>query len=149
MEIVSNSSKNTKKVAGEFSKKLNPGSILAFYGNLGAGKTTFIQGLAEGLGYKGRVFSPTFIFVRPYKISEQKAESGQHKSAIKTLYHIDLYRIEKATDLKTIGIQEFLEDKEAISAIEWAEKIDKFLPKNAMKIMITPLSPTERKITIT
>jgi len=149
MEIISNSSENTKKVAREFSKKLNPGSILAFYGNLGAGKTTFIQGLAEGLGYKGRVFSPTFIFVRPYKISEQKAESGQHKSAIKTLYHIDLYRIEKATDLKTIGIQEFLEDKEAISAIEWAEKIDKFLPKNAMKIMITPLSPTERKITIT
>ncbi|OGY25099.1 MAG: tRNA (adenosine(37)-N6)-threonylcarbamoyltransferase complex ATPase subunit type 1 TsaE [Candidatus Woykebacteria bacterium RBG_16_39_9b] len=149
MEIISNSSENTKKIAREFSKKLNPGSILAFYGNLGAGKTTFIQGLAEGLGYKGRVFSPTFIFVRPYKISEQKAESGQHKSAIKTLYHIDLYRIEKATDLKTIGIQEFLEDKEAISAIEWAEKIDKFLPKNAMKIMITPLSPTERKITIT
>ena len=149
MEIISNSSENTKKIAREFSKKLNPGSILAFYGNLGAGKTTFIQGLAEGLGYKGRVFSPTFIFVRPYKISEQKAENSQHKSAIKTLYHIDLYRIEKATDLKTIGIQEFLEDKEAISAIEWAEKIDKFLPKNAMKIMITPLSPTERKITIT
>ena len=142
MEIISNSSENTKKVAREFSKKLNPGSILAFYGNLGAGKTTFIQGLAEGLGYKGRVFSPTFIFIRPYKISEQKR-------IIKTLYHIDLYRIEKATDLKTIGIQEFLEDKEAISAIEWAEKIDKFLPKNAMKIMITPLSPTERKITIT
>jgi len=140
-EFISNSPEDTKKFAAKFAKSLKPGDILAFYGTLGAGKTTFIQGLVESLGYKGKVFSPTFIFVRPYQI-------GGRKSKIKVFYHIDLYRIEKPADLRTIGVEEFLNEKGAVSAIEWPEKIEKSLPSKATKIKIEVVDETRRKITV-
>ena len=147
--FVSNSIEETQKFAAGFAKKLKPGDITALYGSLGAGKTAFIQGLAKGLGFTGKVFSPTFIFVRPYKISEQKAGSGERKSNIETLYHIDLYRLDKPTDLKSIGIGEFLAEPNSVSAIEWPEKIGKFLPKGATKIKIEVLGENKRKIILT
>jgi len=118
-------------------KTLKPGNIIALYGELGAGKTIFVQGLAKGLGYEGKVFSPTFIFMRPYKL----------KGIIKTLYHIDLFRLEGVPDLKNIGIEEFLSETDAVSVIEWAEKIEYLLPKNVIKIKIERKSETDRKIT--
>ncbi|SRR4030042_4460679 len=143
-EIFARTKGRTQKIAAAFAKKLHIGDIVALYGPLGAGKTTFIQGLAKGLGYKQRVLSPTFVFVRPYTISKQQAGSGDRK--IKILYHIDLYRVEEETDLKTIGIEEFIADKEAISVIEWPEKIERFLPKKTKKIKIIPIKKNERKI---
>lgn len=140
MKFISNSIEDTQKFAAGFAKKLKPGAVLALYGSLGAGKTAFIQGLAKGLGFRGKVFSPTFIFVRPYRI-------GDRKSKIDTFYHIDLYRLEETTDLKSIGISEFLAEADAVSAIEWPEKIEKLLPKNATKIKIEVLGENKRKIT--
>jgi tRNA threonylcarbamoyladenosine biosynthesis protein TsaE len=137
--LILKSSTETKHFAKKFAKKLKPGDVLALFGSLGAGKTTFIQGLAQGLGFKGRVFSPTFIFVRPYKIEGP---------SIKTLYHIDLYRLERSTDLRNIGIEEFLSDKEAVSAIEWPEKIEHLLPKKTIKIRIETVGESKRKITL-
>src|SRR4030043_764386 len=95
--FVSKSAESTKSFAKNLARKIRVGDILALYGSLGAGKTTFVQGLTAGLGYKDRVFSPTFIFVRPYKIaiSEQLTASSKKQSKIKTLYHIDLYRVEE------------------------------------------------------
>ena len=136
--FLSNSSSQTQKFAAEIAKKLTVGSIVALYGDLGAGKTTFVQGLAKGLGYKGKVFSPTFIFVRPYKLENKQ---------IVTLNHIDLYRIEKPTDLKTVGLEDFLSDKKAVSVIEWPEKLVDSLPKKALKIFIKKLSESEREFT--
>ena len=141
-EFISNSIEETQKFAADYAKKLKPGDTLALYGDLGAGKTAFIQGLAAGLGYKRRVFSPTFIFVRPYKLNSKKSE-------IETLYHIDLYRLEKPTDLATIGISEFLNEEGATSAIEWPEKIENLLPKNTTKIVIKVLGENKRKIRLT
>jgi tRNA threonylcarbamoyladenosine biosynthesis protein TsaE len=137
--FVSNSIEETQKFAAGFAKKLKPGDITALYGSLGTGKTAFIQGLAKGLGFRGKVFSPTFIFVRPYKIGDQK---------IKTLYHIDLYRVEKPTDLKTIGIDEFLNEEGAASAIEWPEKIEKHLPPKTKRIQIEVIDENTRKIRV-
>jgi tRNA threonylcarbamoyladenosine biosynthesis protein TsaE len=137
-EFISNSIEETKEFASRFAKKLKPGDILALYGRLGAGKTAFIQGLAKGLGFKGKVFSPTFIFVRPYNIGNKKAK-------IEILYHIDLYRLEDEKDLKSIGISEFLNEPNTISVIEWPEKIERNLPKKAIKIEIEVLGENRRK----
>lgn len=136
-EVITKSIEETQKFAQEFAGKLKPGNIIALYGELGAGKTIFVQGLAKGLGFRGKVFSPTFIFMRPYKL----------KGKIKTLYHIDLYRLEGIMDLKNIGVEEFISEKDAVSAVEWAEKIEHLLPKNVIKIKIERLSEQTRKIT--
>lgn len=148
--FISNSEKETKDFAFNLAKKLKGSDILAIYGDLGAGKTTFIQGLARGLGYSGRVFSPTFVIIRPYKIIgiNQTSTTRQGNSKIKTLYHIDLYRIEEETDLKTLGLEEFLNDKGAVCAVEWPEKIEKYLPENTIKIRFETLGENDRKITI-
>ncbi|OGY22894.1 MAG: tRNA (adenosine(37)-N6)-threonylcarbamoyltransferase complex ATPase subunit type 1 TsaE [Candidatus Woykebacteria bacterium RBG_13_40_15] len=139
MEIITNSAEETRSFAKKISKNLKPGNILSLYGSLGAGKTTFIQGLAQGLGFRQRVFSPTFVIARPYKI-----EQGN----IKTLYHIDLYRLEGVGDIENTGIEELLLDKEAVSTIEWPEKIEKWLPKKAIKVRLETLGKEKRKITV-
>ncbi len=138
---LSTSEIETIKFAKNFAENLKVGDIVAIYGTLGAGKTTFIKGLAEGLGYVGRVFSPTFIFVRPYKIEGQK-------NKIETLYHIDLYRAENKTDLRNVGIEEFLAAKKAVSVIEWPEKIEESLPEKTIKIKIEILGESKRRIII-
>ena len=147
-EFISNSAAETKKFAGEFAKKLKPRDILALYGSLGAGKTTFIQGLVASLGYRGKVFSPTFIFVRPYQIRSQTSDIRQQKSGIKTFYHIDLYRIEEPADLKTIGIEEFLSEDDSVSAIEWPERIENGLPERTVKIKIESIDENTRRLII-
>ena len=136
--FLSKSTSQTQKFAARLAKKLNPASVIALYGDLGAGKTTFVQGLAKGLGYRGKVFSPTFIFVRPYKLENKQIE---------TLNHIDLFRVEKPTDLKTIGLEDFLNDKRAISVIEWPERVGETLLGKAVKIFIKKLSESEREFT--
>lgn len=146
-EVITKSIEETQKFAQEFAGKLKPGNIIALYGELGAGKTIFVQGLAKGLGFRGKVFSPTFIFMRPYKISDQTSDIRDQGSKIKILYHIDLYRLEGIMDLKNIGVEEFISEKDAVSAIEWAEKIEHLLPKNVIKIKIERLSEQTRKIT--
>lgn len=141
MEKITSSATETEKFAKEFSKRLKPSDIVALYGNLGAGKTTFMKGLASGLGYRHEVTSPTFIFARTYHIENKN-------SKIKDLHHIDLYRAKDKSDLNSIGIGEFLEDSQAVSVIEWAEKIDSKLPKNTSKIRIEVLENDKRKITV-
>lgn len=118
--FISNTVEKTKEMAQDFSKKLKKGDVVALYGNLGAGKTTFVQGLAKGLGIKKRIISPTFVIVRTYRILN-------NKSGIRNLYHIDLYRLENEKELQELGLGEILNDKNAIIAIEWAEKLGSLL----------------------
>jgi tRNA threonylcarbamoyladenosine biosynthesis protein TsaE len=133
---ITKNGKQTRLLGEKFAKNLKPGDVLAFYGNLGSGKTTFIQGLAKGLGVNRRVISPTFIIVRHYKI-----EKGN-------FYHIDLYRTETENDLIGLGIDEIIIDKENINAFEWAEKLGKLLPKKRIDINCKYVSENEREITI-
>lgn len=136
-QYLTNSEEETRSLGKKFAKNLHPGDIFAIWGDLGAGKTTFIQGIAAGLGYKKRVLSPTFIFVRPYNIDSEK---------IKTLNHIDMYRIEKSGDLKSLGIEEFLNDPQAVSVIEWPERINKLLPESTKRIYLEKVDENTRKI---
>lgn len=128
----------TQGVAEELAKTLKAGDILCLYGNLGAGKTTFSQGLARGLGITQRIISPTFVIVRKYEIKRKTRNVKQKikNEEIKFFYHIDLYRTKTRDDLKGIGIEEILRDTTAIVAIEWAEKLGTLLPRKRLSITL-------------
>lgn len=131
---ITKNSKETKNLAKALAQKLRGGEVLLLFGNLGSGKTTFVQGLAEGIEIKERIISPTFIIVREYKGIDKK------------LYHIDLYRIENSKEIDGLGLYEILNDRENIVAIEWAEKLES-LPKG-IRIYFEYISENERRITV-
>lgn len=134
--LITNSPAKTKEFSKNFAKDIKPPQILALYGNLGSGKTTFIQGLAEGLGIKKRILSPTFVFIRRYSFGKDLK-----------FYHVDLYRLNSERDVESIGLKEILEEK-AIIAIEWPEKVGKILPKDLIEIKLETISESKRKIQI-
>lgn len=114
----SKSDKDTRSIGQEFAKRLKPGDCVFLYGDLGFGKTTFVKGVAAGLGINSRIISPTFVVVRSHHIQDQK-------SKIQGLIHIDLYRIESKKQLVEIGLEEVLQDKNSIKLVEWPERMGK------------------------
>ena len=132
-KFISHSEKETKNLAKKLAKKLT--GVIALIGELGSGKTTFAQGFAAGLGIKEKIISPTFVLIRQHRIPKTE----------KTLYHIDLYRIEE--DFSKLGLKEILENPNNIILIEWAEKL-KDLPKNTTKILIQKQNTNKRVITL-
>lgn len=135
--LVSSSEEETKKIATKLAKQVSHG-VIALTGELGAGKTVFVQGFAKGLGIKEKIISPTFVLIRQHQIPKLN----------KTLFHIDLCRLENLKDLKQLGLEEILFNPNNIVLIEWAEKLEKLLPKNATKINIERLKENKRLITI-
>lgn len=133
---ITKSSKETQYLAQELAKDLKGDKVLALFGNLGSGKTTFVQGLAKNLGVKERIISPTFIIIREHKFNNKK------------FYHVDLYRVQKLSELKELELEEILNSKGRIVAIEWAEKIKDLLPEKRIEIYFENISENERKITI-
>ena len=105
--------------------------VVALQGDLGAGKTTFTQGFARGLGLKRRMASPTFIIMRRFAIP-RSAKNPTPK--FKNIYHIDAYRLKKLDSLEVLGLKEILPDPKNILLIEWPEKIKKILPKETVWI---------------
>lgn len=139
MDHTTKSAKETAALAKKFAKELTTGQVIGLIGNLGAGKTTFTQGFADGLGVKQKITSPTFVFMKVYP--------ANHKT-IKTLVHIDAYRIKSAADLEAIGATEYFDDPTAVVLIEWADIAKKLLPKNTKLIYLTSLSEQMRIIKI-
>ena len=135
LEKICYSAEETKLFAKEFAKKINTGDVLAFKGDMGAGKTTFISALAEGLGCKGEPCSPTFAIVNEYP--------GDI-----TLAHFDWYRLEDEDELLTTGYYDYLESG-AVLAIEWSERFPDELPPSVIWVEITQIDQQVRKITIT
>ncbi|MBO4694196.1 MAG: tRNA (adenosine(37)-N6)-threonylcarbamoyltransferase complex ATPase subunit type 1 TsaE [Clostridia bacterium] len=134
--FVSSCKSDTLNFAADFSKSLSGGEVIALSGGLGAGKTCFVKGLAQGLGYAGTVTSPTFAIVNEYV--------GGRLS----LFHFDMYRITGWDDLNSTGYFEYLRSG-GILAIEWSENIEGALEgENVIRINIEPLSENERKITV-
>lgn len=131
--ILTKNALETQKFGEKFAKTFKHGTF-ALYGDLGAGKTTFVQGLARGLGIKKRIISPTFVIVRTYKIGS------------KNFYHIDLYRIENGKDIEGLGIGEIMNDPKSVVVIEWAEKLEDLLPKERIDIYFEYLDENKRKI---
>lgn len=145
LEFVTKSAEQTLNLGKRVAASLLGGEILALVGELGAGKTTFVQGLAKGLGIKKRVISPTFIIVRKYILP-----ITNHQSLIANFHHVDLYRLEEnlENEIKNLGLDEIWGKKENIVAIEWAEKIKNLIPKNATWIYFETLDEDNRAIKI-
>lgn len=139
-KIITNNFEETRKAGYEYAKNLRGGEVLLLYGELGAGKTTFMQGLAKGLGVTRNILSPTFIIMRTYQLSARKAE--------KTLYHVDLYRIESEKEVIDLGLVELMGDQDTIVAIEWPEKLGSLLPDKKREIFFEYNGEDQRTITL-
>ena len=98
---------------------------LGLEGDLGGGKTTFLQGFAKGLGIKEKILSPTFVILKKFKIQNSK---------FKNFYHIDCYRIEKPREILDLGFKEIVSNPQNIITVEWADRIRKILPKKVIII---------------
>ena len=148
-EYITTSSIQTKKLGQLLAEKLCGGEIICLSGDLGAGKTTFTQGLLKGLNIKGPYTSPTFAIIKHYKEQENSKKSVSHVTChmSQNVYHIDAYRI-SSKDLLELGFNDFAGKQNSIVIIEWPEKIKKLIPTNALWINFQWLSEKERKITL-
>ncbi|MDD5731361.1 MAG: tRNA (adenosine(37)-N6)-threonylcarbamoyltransferase complex ATPase subunit type 1 TsaE [Patescibacteria group bacterium] len=163
-DFISKSREQTQKIATDFAKKLKGGEVLCFYGNLGSGKTTFIQALAKALGVKENVTSPTFVLMKRYSrrggVTPPEWKTGRGNRAptnAKTFfYHMDAYRLNSSQEALDLGLEEIWGDKNNIIAIEWADKIVDILPEKKIDLCFAcpeqsrgeNLSENERKINI-
>ncbi|MBR1530139.1 MAG: tRNA (adenosine(37)-N6)-threonylcarbamoyltransferase complex ATPase subunit type 1 TsaE [Oscillospiraceae bacterium] len=132
-EFITRSPEETISLAEQFGKRLRAGDVIAYLGDLGAGKTTFTRGLALGLGLKDLVTSPTFALVHVY---------GQPPLQ---LCHFDMYRITDENELETTGFYDY-DLHESIFAVEWSENIMNALPEHTIRLTLEHLSDEERKI---
>jgi tRNA threonylcarbamoyladenosine biosynthesis protein TsaE len=139
MEIVAANTEQTQKFAEEIAVKLKPGNIVALYGDLGAGKTTFVSMVTKALGFSDRVQSPTFVISRIYGGCGSTSE-------IKHVHHLDLYRMQDSTDIKDLGIEDYLNQPDSLTFIEWPEVAENYLPEKTVRIFFEILSENERKI---
>ncbi|MCX7778642.1 MAG: tRNA (adenosine(37)-N6)-threonylcarbamoyltransferase complex ATPase subunit type 1 TsaE [Patescibacteria group bacterium] len=128
-QYLSQSEKETEKIAFQLTKKLKGGEVIGLTGQLGAGKTVFVKGLANSLGIKKAITSPSFILMKVYQIKNCKLK-------IKTFIHIDVYRLKSVQDLIEIGVFDWLGKKETVAVIEWADRVKKILPKKTIQIKI-------------
>ena len=133
--VVTHSPEETRRLAAELLRELRPGAVLALHGDLGAGKTCFVQGLAAALGVQQAVSSPTFVLIHEYPSTPP-------------LYHADLYRIRDADDAFGLGIEEYFKS-DGITVIEWAERATEILPPDTWHLTVeVGADLTERTITI-
>jgi tRNA threonylcarbamoyladenosine biosynthesis protein TsaE len=144
-QLLTFNSEQTKKAAkilvtNILKNKINKNAfVVALKGNLGSGKTTFVQGLAKRLGIKEKILSPTFVLMKKFVI---------RNSQFKNFFHLDCYRIEKEKELLGLGFKEIISNHQNIIIIEWADKIKKIIPKNAIWIKIKFINEKIRKIII-
>lgn len=113
--------------------------VFGLKGDLGAGKTTFLQGFGKGLGVKEKIISPTFVIMNRFPVK---------KGAFRNFYHFDCYRIENFKEMRNLGFEEIIGDSKNIVCIEWPEKIKKILPKDINMIKFEIMGGDKRKITI-
>lgn len=158
-KFVSNSPEESKKFARDFAEKISAGKrtgrgafVLALSGDLGSGKTTFAQAFAKALGVKEKIKSPTFIIFRKSKIPASPAssagKSAGKQNLFKYFYHFDVYRIHNEKEVLNLGWEEIISNPKNIVLVEWADKIEKILPKNCVKIKFKHLEGDKREIKI-
>ena len=132
--ITSHSPEETAAIGARLAERLGPGDIVALTGELGAGKTCFTQGLARGLGVKGRVVSPTFVLVNEYR--------GRLP-----VHHVDAYRTESLTELLDLGLEELFSG-DGVTIVEWADKLLPLLPPHTIHVHIEGLGDEPRTIRV-
>ena len=134
MEFITHNPAETEAVGAALARALHPGAVIAYRGDLGAGKTAFTRGLARGLGCAEQVTSPTYTIVNEYL-------SGKMP-----LFHFDMYRLGSADDLWDIGWEDYL-DRMGVCAVEWSENVDEAM-EDAIFVTIEKLGDEDRRITI-
>ena len=131
---VSTSPEDTQALGERLGRDLAPGAVVACVGELGAGKTCFLQGLARGLGVTGAVTSPTFVLINQYR--------GRLP-----VYHLDAYRTDSLAEVVDLGLEEMLHG-DGVTVIEWADKVAGLLPADAITVTIAGLGDEPRQIAI-
>lgn len=136
LSVVTNSEADTQAVAAQLAGRLETGDVIALLGILGAGKTCFVKGLARGLGLTDTtiVRSPTFILASEYP-------------TFPPLYHLDAYRLSGAAELEDIGFDDYIAG-DGICVVEWADRVDKCLPPSHLVVIITIVSETRRRVSL-
>ena len=135
MTVITRSAKETEEFAYQLAGQIKAGTVLAFFGDLGTGKTTFTKGLARGLGVSDPVTSPTYTIVNEYQ-----AESAE-------LIHFDMYRLKDARELFEIGWEDYL-SRGAVIAMEWSENVEDALGPDVLRVYMEKIGDCERKIEI-
>ena len=123
MDYISHSAAETESIGEALGRKLHGGNVIAYRGGLGMGKTAFTRGLARGLGYSGRVTSPTFTIVNEY--------AGKIP-----LFHFDMYRLDSVDALFDIGWDDYL-DRNGVCAVEWSENVEEAMPDDSITVTIS------------
>tara|TARA_Y100000310_G_scaffold335741_1_gene418534 strand:+ start:2177 stop:2620 length:444 start_codon:yes stop_codon:yes gene_type:complete len=141
-QYITCNSKETHKLGQELAKeilktKLKKALVIGLKGELGGGKTTFVQGLAKGLGVKEKVLSPTFLIVKRFELKNKS-----------NLFHIDCYRIKGVKDLKGLGLKDMISNPKNIIVIEWYQRIEKALPKDIIIIGFKVVDEDTREIVV-
>ena len=150
-EIITNNFFETQKIGEEYAAQIKNGGILCLEGELGAGKTTFTQGLLQGLGCAGPFTSPTFLVIKHYKkeISNSKFQIPNKfqnpNIKFQNIYHVDAYRISE-DDLDNLGWEELISEPKNIIIIEWPERIKKKIPSGAKWIKFEWIDQNKRKV---
>ena len=134
MEIITHSERETEAAGAAFAAGIPDGTVVAMYGELGAGKTAFVRGMAQGMGLDCRVNSPTFTIVNEYL-------------GARTLLHFDMYRLGSADELWDIGWDDYL-SRGAVCAVEWSENVADAVTGDEITVRFEMLSDTDRRITI-
>ena len=147
MEQLSTSSSQTKQIGENLARKKlrvleKKALVVSLEGDLGGGKTTFLQGFARGLGIKKRILSPTFVLMKKFKIPKKSPSKFQY------FYHIDCYRIKEPKEILALGFEKIISDPGNIVAIEWADRIKKILPKGRVIIKFRFINQNSREIII-
>ena len=133
-EYITHSEQETERLGAKFAEKLPGGTVVAMYGDLGAGKTAFVRGMAKGMGLDCRVSSPTFTIVNEYLGSRE-------------LIHFDMYRLNSADELYDIGWEDYL-NRGAVCAVEWSEKVTDAFTGEEYTVRIEKLNDVSRRISI-
>ena len=132
--VITHSAEETQALGEQLARSL-PGGVVAFFGDLGAGKTTFVRGMCKGVGYEGEVSSPTFAIVHEYL-------GGRIP-----IYHFDMYRVQSVEDLYSCGYYDYL--GHGLLAVEWSENVEQALPDDAIRVtMAYGQQPDDRIVTI-
>jgi tRNA threonylcarbamoyladenosine biosynthesis protein TsaE len=147
---ITKSFEETQKLGEKLAKKIlenglqKKAVVLGLIGNLGGGKTTFMQGFAKGLGVNEKILSPTYVILKHFKITKSKIKN--QKSKFIDFYHIDCYRINNPEEILELDFKEIILNPKNIVAIEWPEKIKNFLSKQTIFIDFKLVDETIRKI---
>lgn len=145
--LTSRSVVETRRIAGRLLRRLGKRHplVLALSGELGSGKTMFIQGLARALGVREKVQSPTFVLAKWYQLPKR----AQSRYGFRHFIHVDAYRLESIAEARRLGLGAIFGDRDAVVVIEWADRIRKLIPRSAMQVRLKHSKrPHERVVAI-